>query len=768
VKIDMPGVPEVTVRAVDMEWKMTESASTADSLLGYYFKEVNQLSEKYGKLTGGIMYRVVYRMFDGSYVLHTLPRFLCLGMEVKAHNAAGNSRLSFSASNIEVSVFKEHFRNINTDIFTDVMVFACKNESIYNISKDTIDENFIDTMEEKIEWGIDGAESLSFVMSVMNEDFKNMHDAKAWYKIYEKKIKDIQDISGIFVSENADTKGFYQDYATRETLPVDQFSHHKLSGQVAYTYNDRLLLGDISTRFGQYTACLNTLYIDDANWIQKWRGIISDTFQEYGLSDYAVVTLENVSQMTGTIAFEFTLSVQGKKITITKQADNQSFYYDAEKYCFILPEVLGYPDTRATQMRLLYYDSTNTRWIEVGKYNLRASKNDNYAYYCENITINADPGTTGYTTNPQTAGKYIVAELTLSEMGNKVTTLSTQENLIDSNRVQASELQNPLFFPSKYSYQVGTGEVLGIAANTEPLSTGQFGEYPLSVFTSKGIWTMLQGSGDVLFASIQPLNGEVVKNKEQIVPLSVGVTYTTEKGLYLISGRNVKDLTEVSTGPVNAEIKANTDFLKKINNNQLVQIVNYLSNVSIEQYLTGARIGFDKANEEIAVTNNSYNYSYVYNLQSGYWYKLSNAFKLFVNSYPDLKAVCNKTGLEGIFSISQESFVNNFTVLLVTRPCKLSGQDDYKIIDRIIQRCELHVPETYYSGFYVFASNDLRKWQLLQRVYKTGNNLTDLLTGRSFVKAKYFIFMFASVLTGDNSINDIEIEYYRKLSNKLR
>ncbi|MEN6456960.1 MAG: hypothetical protein ABFD10_22120, partial [Prolixibacteraceae bacterium] len=408
--------------------------------------------------------------------------------------------------------------------------------------------------------------------------------------------------------------------------------------------------------------------------------------------------------------------------------------------------------------------------IEVSKFNLKASKNDNYAYYCENITINVESSTSGevHTVNPQTARRYIVAELVLSEMEDRVTTITAQEDLIDSNRVQASELQNPLYFPAENSYQVGTGKILGIAANTEPLSQGQFGEYPLSVFTSKGIWTMFQGSGDVLFASIQPLNGEVVLNRDQIVPLSVGVTYATEKGLYLISGRNVKDLTEVSTGPVNAEIKANTDFLKKINNNRLVQLVNYLSNVSIEQYLTGARIGFDKANEEIVVTNNLYNYSYVYNLQSGYWYKFSNAFKLFVNSYPDLKAVCNKTGSEGIFSISQESFVNNFTVLLVTRPCKLSGQDDYKIIDRIIQRCELHVPETYYSGFYVFASNDLRKWQLLQRVYKTGNNLTDLLTGRSLVKAKYFIFMFASVITGDSSINDIEIEYYRKLSNKLR
>jgi len=766
MKIDMPAVPYISsAMAEDMEWKMTESASTANSLLGYYFKEVNQLSEKYGKLTGGIMYRTALRMFDGSYVLHTLPRFLNLGMEVKVHANVGQFRLSFSASNIKIGILKSEFEGVNTDIFTDFVVFACKNESIYEISESTIDDDLTEMLDETSESGIDYGLALSGSMSVMNEDFRNMPDAKAWYKIYEKKITEIQELIGPSLFEIANTKGFYQDYATRETLPVDQFSHHKFSGQVAYTYNDRLLLGDIFTRFGQYAAYLNFLHIDDTNWIQEWEGLIQNTVPDSGLSDYAALTLENVSQTTGTIAFEFTLSVHGKKIIITKQTDDQTFYYDSEKYYFVLPEILGYPDTRATQMRLLYHDSGNTRWIEISKYNLRASKNDNYAYYCENITINVEPTPySTYTTNPQTARRYIVAELTLSDTGNKVTTLSVQEDLIDSNRVQASELQNPLFFPAKNSYQVGTGNILGIAANTEPLSQGQFGEYPLSVFTSKGIWTMLQGSGEVLFSNILPLNGEVPVNVDQITPLSVGVVYSTGRGLYLISGREVKNLSEVLVGPVNVEFQANSHYQFYINHASLVQLSSKLSTVDAKTYISGAKIGYDKQNNELLVTNYSYPYSYVYSFESGFWYKTSDSFRLLINAYPTLLGVDST----GIHSISDETTTGSVQVLITTRPCKLEMESTYKLIRQAIQRCELKTPENIFAGFYVFASNDLQKWQLFSISNNKSSTITDIQVLRGYTKARYYIFVFAAELEAGSAINNVDILFDPVLSNKLR
>lgn len=766
IKIDMPDVPDLVVRAIDMEHYITEKASTANGLLGYYFKKINEVSEKYGKLSGGIMYRIVFRMFDGSYVLHTLPRFLSLGMEIKISGDGDDEFwMALSASNIEISVFKEHFETINTDIFTDVMVFACKNESIYEVSENTIDEDLLDDANT----GIDPIygfihRSLSLYSSVMNEDFKDMPDSKSWYKIYEKKIKDIQDITEIFVSEKADTKGFYQDYATRETLPVDQFSHHKISGEVAYTYNDRILLGKISTEFGKYTAYLQPLDLDGTNRVQKWRGLITNAVIILGLSDYNILTLENVSQTIGTIAFEFTISAQGKKIIITNQADNQSFYSDAEKYYFALPEIIGYPDTRATQMRVLYYDSTNTRWIEVSKFNLKASKNDNYAYYCENITINVEPADTAYTTNPQTARRYIVAELLLSEMGDKVTTLSAQEDLIDSNRIQASELQNPLFFPAKNSYQVGTGKILALAANTEPLSTGQFGEYPLAVFTSKGIWTMLQGSGEVLFSNILPLNGEVSINVDQITPLSVGVVYSTQRGLYLISGREVKNLSEVLVGPVNVEFQANSHYQFYINHASLVQLSSKLSTVDAKTYISGAKIGYDKQNNELLVTNYSYPYSYVYSFESGYWYKTSDSFRLLINAYPTLLGV-NTTG---IHSISDENLTGSVQVLITTRPCKLEMESTYKLIRQAIQRCELKTPENIFAGFYIFASNDLQKWQLFSINNKRTGDITDIQVLRGYTKAKYYIFVFAAELDAGSAINNVDILFDPVLSNKLR
>ena len=54
------------------------------------------------------------------------------------------------------------------------------------------------------------------------------------------------------------------------------------------------------------------------------------------------------------------------------------------------------------------------------------------------------------------------------------------DTYVDHNRVQVSEIQNPFVFPAELSYQVGSGNILAMNANAEPLSTGQAGEHPIN------------------------------------------------------------------------------------------------------------------------------------------------------------------------------------------------------------------------------------------------------------------------------------------------
>ncbi len=777
VLVSKPPVPVVKLEAVNQEYIESDTTSmSADSIRGNYYKEVNKQSSKYGKQTGGMMYRIAYRMFDGSYILHTLPRFLDLGIEMGirgVNNTGSGYRFTFCVSNVQVTINPSDFIGINSNIFTDVEVFASKCCNLFDISKDAIDDDTISDAENAGTIVSSATnEELSVIDTVLDDDFKNLVKSGNWYKIYEKRVEDIQAQAASFTEILNDSlinqkglKDYYQDYANREALTVDQFSHHTVAGSKGYVYNDRLLLGDIRTVFGQYPVDMQALTDKGSNiYAQQRKGPISVVAADIGLTTYDVLTLSDVVQSSGTVVFEFTIDVPGKRIKAYREVTNQPFYIktDNSYYYFVLPEIVGYPDSRASKMRLLFYDTLHTRYIDVASFSLTKSSNDNFAFYHEAVSITESTETSGIY-SPQTPFRYILVSIDTSTFSNKVVTLSETEDYIDSNRIQASELQNPLYFPAENSYQVGTGTILGMAANTEPLSQGQFGEYPLAVFTTKGIWTMLQGSGDVLFQSILPLNGEVVTDSDQIIPLSVGVAYRSARGLFLLSGREVKNISEMLLGPVNSILQADSHYQYFLNHANLVQLVTYLSSVDAKTYLSGARLGFDKVNNELLVTNSSYAYSYVFSFESQYWYKISNSFDLLINAYPKL-LVRNSYG---VYSLSDETFDNPVQVLLTTRPVKLTD-NSFKLIRGAIQRCQLNTTDKTFAAFYMFASNDLRKWQFMTGNDRKEGYVTDIRISRAQTKAKYFIFILAGSLEENSMINDIEIDFDPVLQSKLR
>ncbi|MCF8299346.1 MAG: hypothetical protein K9J13_17490 [Saprospiraceae bacterium] len=327
---------------------------------------------------------------------------------------------------------------------------------------------------------------------------------------------------------------------------------------------------------------------------------------------------------------------------------------------------------------------------------------------------------------------------------------------------------------------------------------------PLQVFTTKGIWTLFQGTGDVLFSATKPLNGEVAKNKDQIISTGTGVTYSTDRGLYLIEGRKVTDLTKLLKGMPNTHIQAVDNYTLRLNHISLVEIVDNLSTIDAKDYILGSncRISFDKRNNELLVTNyrlagildddadadilSKYglntegydlNYSYVFSFESGYWHKKSNAYRILINNYPELLCQREDSSDDGIFSLSQENYVNNISTVLSTRPWKLDSEANFTLLHRAVQHMEITTKDSVYAGFYVFGSNDLHTWQLLTGSDRKTGEITDILLTKTHCKVKYYIFLFAANLKLydtvnskkiDNSINTLDIQFYHKLMSKIR
>lgn len=737
-------VPDVVLKRTTAEIVGGEAteASTWAGVLGSYWENLNRLSINTGKLYGSVMYMVAYRLFDGSYILTSTPRYLELsnGGNLKWRNPGGGGTedrqfwLEFAGYNIsatlDCSTYYESFAGIK-DLVQSICVFMTKATPLIEINETSLTDKQLADNYGNYYNSQHGINSWAFsTLFPMNTDFKDLGKSTGWYKVHEFDFEKVVATAYVWV-DPVNTKGFYQDYGVREALKTDQFSHHVLTARVAYVYNDRLHLANIKTSVG-------LPYV-------LWR-CPDDFVQMTTVTGKVIVSLKTT---LGNVT-----RISSVNIPVYRKTADMTNY-------LVVPEVVGYNDFRAFKMQIIVVQSGSNYQL----FNEALTKNEpmNFSFWHKTVFSLDNNILTGHTSN------YSSTEIKTADIASYVSIASPSESGLpfDTNRLQVSEIQNPIVFPTKNSYQVGTGSIIAIRSRSIPLSTGQFGQFPLQVFTTSGNWAMEQGSGDVVYSNQLPVNGEVAINKDQIISLSYGVTYSTKEGLFVVSGIDVTDLTQLLIGSPNLALQAEQNYLLRLNRTELVQLVNSVSIVDAKTYILGAKVGFDCVNNELIVTNSLYNYSYVFSFESKNWFKISDSFDILINRYPQLLVVRENTN-PGIFTLSVESFDGSIDVLLTTRPCKIDGSNVFTLIHRVIQRCELNLASSKYAGFYVFASNDLRKWQLLIGSDRKTGSFTDIERSRVHCKAKYFIFVFAACLTEGSSINEIDIQYYHKLLAKIR
>lgn len=116
-----------------------------------------------------------------------------------------------------------------------------------------------------------------------------------------------------------------------------------------------------------------------------------------------------------------------------------------------------------------------------------------------------------------------------------------------SNALYQSLPSNPWVFPKSLSLNIGSGSIIGMAPISRPMSTGQFGQFPFVVFATDGIWTM-QVNEDGTYKPAVLVSGDVCSNPESITQIDNAVLFVTKQGLKIISGSDVRLLTNKIEG----------------------------------------------------------------------------------------------------------------------------------------------------------------------------------------------------------------------------
>lgn len=341
--------------------------------------------------------------------------------------------------------------------------------------------------------------------------------------------------------------------------------------------------------------------------------------------------------------------------------------------------------------------------------------------------------------------------------------VSNSDDSYQPSLIRVSEAENPLVFPAKNSVQVGSSIVSAMAANTRPISEGQFGDAPLYAFTDEGVWVLMLGEEGTYIAR-QPANRDICSNPKGILQIDDAVLFPTERGIMMQRGRESECITDVLDGfpfdftLIYSHSKENIYYPISI-----LELQDFeggeVAYVRFRKYMKNANMIYDYYDSRIIVFNTRYSYAYVYSLKSNLWGTMLNVFAKRVNSYPESYAINNAGKIVNVY-VEEPS--DNIPFFFCTRPLTLGQGDIHKTMFTCLIRGYWTCDASESNGQILFGSNDMKHWFYIGS--SIDNNLRNLI-GSPY---RYFRVAVIGKMNADESISSISTAFQPRWQNKLR
>ena len=535
---------------------------------------------------------------------------------------------------------------------------------------------------------------------------------------------------------------------TEESLSLADMGRTSIGSSCAIAYNNRLHLANIQNYINDIFSP-NPIYKFELNSsgtsfpVEKINTILGN-YMDVPLTDEGWYDLEKQSSDTAEV------------IAII---DNKYYYKATVQYP--LNPIFVVPFQNAKSVKL-YIKHKGKLMDEIGfrNINLHQSETFGMSYYI----FNAENGIFSFMQKYELSNNGGVLT---RRQGDTFT--STSSNFYDeasqkcdsdgakieqlASLIKVSEAENPLVFPAKNSVQVGSSVISALAANTRPISEGQFGEAPLYAFTDEGVWVLMLGE-EGTYVARQPANREICSNPDGILQIDDAVLYPTNRGIMMQQGRNSICITDQLDGyPFNfMEMK----YAKQIiatNETESGEI----SYIRFKDYLKSADMIYDYYNNRIIVFNPNQAYAYVYSLKSKMWGAMKNVFNKRVNIYPESYAT-NKEGK--ILNVYVEEPYFNTPYFLCSRPLTISDKEVYKTIFTCIARGYFRKEINGKCAMVLYGSNNLFDWYLIK------TSVNEYLRGIAGSPYKYFRVALIGNLATNESISGLSAEFQERLQNK--
>jgi len=724
-----------------------------------------------GRFEGHVFVRFAWRLWDNSLIQHSAVHYHHVGFSPEMMIMIEDGE---DGGNFTVNNYKACAPRIGLSLDSkDIEALEKYKDVITGLAMFMSDP--VSTYQSNINDYIRGWDAVYITNRLVEHrplprELENLFaDVKGFYKVFEISrddlIKQIEDLpSGettVYKNLEIANVGAIE---TNELLPVDNFTNHKIFGEEYYDYNSRLHIGNVKTRFktcynlGKYPNWIEGNTEDEAlrDSIYPGSGVYVDNPLFYGALDgidiYAEVEIETVGgQRVTKRLLEYD---EGMLIARRLGAAPSGFttYFQGttgSQYMLTLKEVLTYPDTRAKKFRMVMVVESTGVHRTIAEYELTAHPYLNISY---SKPVVAHTGNKYYTPNY----KAIKTDYTEHPVHTPFDDYNVP--LPDTNRVQVSEVNNAFLYPAKYSYRIGpiSNTVIKLATMSEPMSTGQYGDFPLNIFTSQGVFNLNKGNPDILYLNVSRQNLDVLLAKNALLELGGAVVYATNTGLFLLSGTQRKEISRAVEGGVDG-IAGRTDRWKFPDESTCPD---YFSEINFIQYMQAAIMAYDNNEMELHVINPAKAYSYVYQVEHDLWHKLKQSYEIVFRvdggRFVGIDAGSNLTYLDA------ETYGNTpMNVCLLSRG-EVFGNTGFKRIERFAARLIYMADKCYKMQMNLFASLDGREWKWI------GGITVDDDSGKTWNDARYFLVSFGANVDQRFELSAFEADVVHKHVGKLR
>lgn len=343
-------------------------------------------------------------------------------------------------------------------------------------------------------------------------------------------------------------------------------------------------------------------------------------------------------------------------------------------------QYLFYPDTDA--YRMVIHDVTNNRYADVS---LTPHPLLNGAFHFDGF-----------------------GELAfISGSPNVTASVSAVEYL--RNKLFTSELNNPFHFPLEGINTIGLGRIIGIAAVTRPISQGQFGDYPLMAFCSDGNFA-LKVDSDGYYAAISPMQEDIVLGGEKITPMENSVAIITKRGIMVTSGGEMIHIAQQMEGKAFSVKAMGAEVSESYAD--LVDAAEDAGGFAL--YLEGARMAFDYSSDRLLIYNPKRKYVFVHSFRNGTMTKMvlpnKAAVVTSVSDYPDTLMQDSAGKVYSVYTKEDMNAVKEQRQgYAMTRPLKLGAPLSLKSVRQVKNLSALGTDGSFVK-YSLYGSNDGRNY----------------------------------------------------------